>query len=291
MKSTLFMFLFCLVLHTKSFAQTTIEMESYGGVYRIPCIVNGAKMKFIFDTGASSVSISLAIAEYLFDNGYIQKGDILGVGTSAVADGGIVDHINIRLRDIEIAGLHLKNVDAVVIDGQNVPLLMGQSAIQKLGPIELDGNKLIIKNASSTSNYSNIIRKDNKGYKYIDTYLDTDRVLKSINYNMRGYVQYKGWDNSRSREFYNALAQFSTAIKEERISSGIDGTLCDSKGSLNNGTANWRDKYDRVITQEQYEALSPRQQKKCTKDFYPNMEVATYINSIVRLLYEKALKE
>ena len=31
-------------------AQVTITMEQDGGVYKVPCVVNGAKMKFIFDT-------------------------------------------------------------------------------------------------------------------------------------------------------------------------------------------------------------------------------------------------
>lgn len=34
-------------------AQTTIKMEKEGGVYTIPCTVNGIKLKFIFDTGRS----------------------------------------------------------------------------------------------------------------------------------------------------------------------------------------------------------------------------------------------
>ena len=38
----------------------------------------------------------------------------------------------------------MKNVDAVIIKGQNVPLLLGLSAIQKLGKITLSGNKLVI---------------------------------------------------------------------------------------------------------------------------------------------------
>lgn len=113
-------------------AQTTIQMEEYGGVYRIPCKVNGAKMKLIFDTGANNVCLSLTMAEYLFDNELISKDDIIGRGSSTVADGSIVDHIIINIKDIEIQGIHLKNVEAVVIDGQNAPLLLGQSAIKNL---------------------------------------------------------------------------------------------------------------------------------------------------------------
>ena len=89
-------------------------MEEDGGVYRIPCLVNGAKMKFIFDTGASTVCISESMAEYLYDNDYISKSDFVGLGQSTVADGRIVNNLHLILRDIEIAGLHLTDVEAVV---------------------------------------------------------------------------------------------------------------------------------------------------------------------------------
>ena len=145
-------FLFCSMLN----AQTVIQMEEYNGVYRIPCSVNGAKMKFIFDTGASSVCLSMTMAEYLLDNDYISKEDILGTGSSSVADGRIVNHVNINIKDIEIQGIHLYNVKAVVVDGQNAPLLMGQSAIQKLGSVEINGSTLLIKNGNKENDYDYI---------------------------------------------------------------------------------------------------------------------------------------
>jgi clan AA aspartic protease (TIGR02281 family) len=132
-----------------SFAQKIIQMEDYNGVFRIPCKVNGAKMKLVFDTGASNVCLSLSMAEYLLDNDYITKKDIIGQGASTVADGRIVDHVIIIIKDLEIEGSHLFNVKAVVIEGQNAPLLLGQSAIQKLGPVEINGNILTIKRAES----------------------------------------------------------------------------------------------------------------------------------------------
>ena len=112
MKKLLFIFLF---IPISLYAQVTITMEQDGGVYKVPCVVNGAKMKFIFDTGAATVCLSESMAEYLLDNDYITRDDILGIGTSQVADGRIVDHVKINLRDIEIAGLHLKDVEAVVV--------------------------------------------------------------------------------------------------------------------------------------------------------------------------------
>ena len=125
-------------------------MEEDGGVYKVPCVVNGAKMKFIFDTGASTVCLSESMAEYLLDNDYISKEDITGVGTSIVADGSEVEHLKIILKDIEIGGLHLENVEACIIKGQRAPLLLGQTAIKQLGEISIDENRLCIKTGKST---------------------------------------------------------------------------------------------------------------------------------------------
>lgn len=154
-----------------SYAQTVIQMEEYGGVFRIPCKVNGAKMKLIFDTGADKVCLSLTMAEYLFDNDFISLDDIVGSGSSTVADGSIVDHIKINIKDIEIQGIHLKNVEAVVIDGQNAPLLLGQSAIKKLGKYSISGNKLIISTSSSSGHGNNTAM----------TKTEIERILKDAN--------------------------------------------------------------------------------------------------------------
>ena len=143
--------LFTLLLFNISyvcFAQVVIPLEKSGGVYKIPCLVNGMKMKFVFDTGASRVSLSESIVEYMLENDYLNKEDILGVGTAVVADGREVKHLIISIEDIEIAGLHLKDVEATVIKGQQAPLLLGQSAIQQLGRYTIEGNQLIIHRAN-----------------------------------------------------------------------------------------------------------------------------------------------
>lgn len=149
MKKVFFILCLLLFVPTNILAQKVIEMENANGVYKISCSVNGAKMKMIFDTGASNVSLSMTIANYLYENDYIKKEDIIGKGKSQTADGSIIDNVIINLRDIEIAGLHLKDVKATVVDGLNAPLLLGLSAIQKLGSITIDDNLLIINDALS----------------------------------------------------------------------------------------------------------------------------------------------
>lgn len=125
-------------------AQRVIKMEPYGGVYRIPCTVNGARMKMVFDTGASSVSMSETMAQYLYDNDYITDDDLGEIGQSETADGSIVDHQKVNLRDVTIGTMHLTNVEATIMASQDAPLLLGQSALRKIGRYSIDGNNLII---------------------------------------------------------------------------------------------------------------------------------------------------
>lgn len=199
MKKLLFGLLF-FFLYQSTFAQTVIEMEEYGGVYRIPCKVNGAKMKLIFDTGAESVCLSLSMADYLYDNDFITDDDIIGYGSTAVADGSIVDHIKIILKDIEIQDIHLRNVEAVVIDGQNAPLLLGQSAIKKLGKYSISGNQLILgsNNSKDSPNLTeqelnDIGEKADKAYAegFYEAALEYYRVLYNQNFlTAYGILQY-----------------------------------------------------------------------------------------------------
>ena len=150
-------------------AQVTVTMEKDGGIYKIPCKVNGVKMKFIFDTGASMVSMSESMARFLLEGEYLSVSDIKGGGQSVLADGSIVNHAVITLRDIEIEGLHLHDILAVVIEGQNAPLLLGQTAIQELGSITIEGNKLIINYADNKRlSYEQITELYNQADNYID---------------------------------------------------------------------------------------------------------------------------
>ena len=48
------------------------------------------------------------------------------------------------IRELEIGGIKLQNIEASVIHELSAPLLLGQSAIQKLGKIQINGNELIL---------------------------------------------------------------------------------------------------------------------------------------------------
>ena len=52
-------------------------MKKINGVYQIPCKVNGIPMNFIFDTGATDVTISLVEAKFLIKQGLNPRCNIL----------------------------------------------------------------------------------------------------------------------------------------------------------------------------------------------------------------------
>lgn len=122
----------------------TLLMTKRNSVYYVPCKINGEKADFVFDTGAGLICLSSDFAKRLMDLGLLTDDDLLGYGKSTIADGSTQDVIVVNIRDVEIGGLHLFNVKASIKEQQNAPLLLGQSAIEKLGKVTIDGCKLII---------------------------------------------------------------------------------------------------------------------------------------------------
>lgn len=59
--------------------------------------LNGIKLRFIFDTGASSICVSSAKLTALFIQGTLSKEDIIGIGYFQNATGEISDGTKIDL--------------------------------------------------------------------------------------------------------------------------------------------------------------------------------------------------
>lgn len=158
LKPVYFLLLFVLIIvainiskkHTENkyeifHATNIVKMTREGGVYYVPIYVNGVLMRFIFDTGASSISISLKEALLLIKTGKLTKNDIIGSERYQDATGGISIGTVIILRQIQIGNKTLYNVEASVVDNFNAPLLLGQSALAKFGKISIDYNNNEIK--------------------------------------------------------------------------------------------------------------------------------------------------
>jgi aspartyl protease family protein len=118
-----------------------IQMRHAGGVYFVPLKVNGLEMEFIFDTGASTISISLSEAMLLHRQGKLGNRDILGTSFFTDATGTISEGTRLNLREVEIGNRTLYNVEASVVHNLKAPLLLGQSALNQFGRITIDYEK------------------------------------------------------------------------------------------------------------------------------------------------------
>jgi clan AA aspartic protease (TIGR02281 family) len=122
-----------------------VPFSPAGGVTTVKCAINGLPLTFIFDTGASSVSLSKVEADFMYKNGYLTDKDIVGKQYFQTADGNISVGTVINLKEIVFGGLTLTNVRASVTQSQSAPLLLGQSVLQRLGKIEIDNEKRVLK--------------------------------------------------------------------------------------------------------------------------------------------------
>lgn len=115
-----------------------IPMTHEDGVIYIPVRVNDVPMRFIFDTGASNISISQREANLLYSQGSLTDEDVLGQTRFQDATGHISEGCSVRLRKVQIGQAVLHDVQASVVMNQRAPLLLGQSALSQFGRISID---------------------------------------------------------------------------------------------------------------------------------------------------------
>ncbi len=122
-----------------------LPFEESGGVKYVWVRINGVDKRFIFDTGASSISLSNSFADELAQKGTITESDILGVQSFQDATGAISKGIRVNLHSVSIADHSIYDVEASICLSENAPLLLGQSFLERFGTIEIDNwNKRII---------------------------------------------------------------------------------------------------------------------------------------------------
>ena len=122
-----------------------IAFTRTGGVTQVPCTINGLPLHFVFDTGASDVTLSSVEALFMFKNGYLKPTDVIGRRAYLTASGDVVEGTSVRLRSVTFGGLTLDNVRASITHSQDAPLLLGQSVLSRLGKVEIDNHANVIR--------------------------------------------------------------------------------------------------------------------------------------------------
>lgn len=115
------------------------------GVTKVKCTINELPLHFVFDTGAADVTMSLVEATFMLKNDYLKPDDFIGSARYIDANGDICEGAVVNLRHVNLGGVELPNVRASVVKNQKAPLLLGQSVLGRLGSIEIDNNKSVLR--------------------------------------------------------------------------------------------------------------------------------------------------
>jgi len=128
----------------KEAVTTEVPFTKESGVCKGKCNIIGLPLHFVFDTGASDVTISMVEATFMMKNGYLNANDVVGSQRYMDANGDVSVGTIINLKNVNFGELDLNNVRASVVRNQKAPLLLGQSVLGRLGKIEIDNSKNVL---------------------------------------------------------------------------------------------------------------------------------------------------
>jgi aspartyl protease family protein len=91
------------------------------------CQINGATLKFLVDTGATTVALNSGDAKYA--NIDYKRGEPIQVGTA----NGVVTAYRVTIANLKIGSITLSQVEASVLEGGSPSeVLLGMSALSRL---------------------------------------------------------------------------------------------------------------------------------------------------------------
>lgn len=121
-----------------------VKMKRKSGVYYIPCVINGVKKDFIFDTGAAKTSLSQEFANELLAKQALTRNDFKGTTQTRNANGVVDNNATVILKEVKVGNRLLKNVEAIIAVSQKAPLLLGLNVIDLLGDWTMRKGNLIL---------------------------------------------------------------------------------------------------------------------------------------------------
>jgi hypothetical protein len=124
---------------------TEIKLNFEDGIYKVPVKLNDKlEMDFVLDLGAADVSISPDVFLVLYKTGTIKETDFIGTQNYRLADGTTVKSNLFLLKSLEIGNQKIENVRTAISNSTSSPLLLGQSALKKLGSYRIDNVRSVL---------------------------------------------------------------------------------------------------------------------------------------------------
>lgn len=120
-----------------------VKLEQDGNCYLVGANVNGIPMKMTLDTGASTMSISIIEYEFLKKQKLISD-STAQVSECTIANGDTTKCFMIKIAQVSIGDTYVKNVDCLVMENPDAPLLLGMNVLNGLGGVSINYKRKLL---------------------------------------------------------------------------------------------------------------------------------------------------
>ncbi len=168
-----------MIFGLSAYSQSIIKMKKHDhGTFELPIEINDVlKINFIFDPGASEVSISPDVALTLIKTGTVSNADWLPSMRYQFADGSTARSRRFKIKKLNIGGHYIYDVETSIENNLNAPLLLGQSALSKLGRLQIDYDKNTLTILTTASDLSSTL--EHPKAKEIQPAIDTSWKVRT----------------------------------------------------------------------------------------------------------------
>lgn len=118
-----------------------LQREADGHFYT-EAFVNGTPVRFMIDTGASSVALTRGDAQRA--GMFLSENDFNQVGRGA---GGEIRLRSVVFDRVAVGNIEARDVQGVVIGGDGDMSLLGQSFLATLGSVTIEGDRMVLRPA------------------------------------------------------------------------------------------------------------------------------------------------
>ena len=120
-----------------------VKLEQDGNCYLVGANVNGVPMKMTLDTGASTMSISSIECDILKKQKLISD-STAQVSECTIANGDTTKCFMIKIAQVSIGDTYVKNVDCLVMENPDAPLLLGMNVLNGLGGVSINYKRKLL---------------------------------------------------------------------------------------------------------------------------------------------------
>jgi aspartyl protease family protein len=124
---------------TASYGQETVLERGTGGHFFTVANVNGEPIRFVVDTGATDVALTMDDARRAGVAVDPSKFEVVGTGASGDVRGQMVD-----LNEVDLDGKKVNGIHGVVLEGLTVSLL-GQNYLRQFDDVSISGDKMTLR--------------------------------------------------------------------------------------------------------------------------------------------------